>query len=301
MKQLNWLSSKKVFLGLVCVLFFLGSADPGICARKGKKRKKKAPRTSVTETVTTTTESPAPAAESVTETFTTTAESPSAAAEGDVYVYAEGAYTTDDLTVYIYADINVVLCSYGVALNYATSKLISDDEDPNGPVAVVNEEVWYMGTEGATIPYMPPETSTAGKVVFIGAKLDTDTPTAGVTGDRVLLGKVTFSRTEGTDPGATPETYFGITLALGRPDLNPPTVTFDNFVCTDGTIEDDDGVSFTALTVRERGDANADGVITNMDMFAVKDMLSASYVPYADCNDDKVITNMDMFCIKDKL
>jgi hypothetical protein len=281
---------KKVFLGLFCVLFFLGSAVPALSAPKKPKKDKKN-STSVDETVT----------EAATESPT----------ENDVDVYAEGAYTTGNdgnLTVYIYANINVGdLCSYGVKLNYDIDKL-------ENPVAEKNETVWFMGdgTEAGNKTYMDPDTSTAGEIIFIGGKLDEADPTAGVTGTRKLLGKVTFSRTSGTkteDPtddgvGGTqdPKDYFEITLELGRPDPDYPTITFDNFVTAGGTVKDDSGVNFNAPTIRERGDANADGYITNMDMFEVKNMLTSSdFVVYADCNDDKYITNMDMFCIKGKL
>jgi hypothetical protein len=221
-------------------------------------------------------------------------------ASAGVTVYAEGAYTTGDtgdLAVYIYADITAPnLCSFGVKLNYDTTKLIS-------PVADKNESIWYMGTTSDKKAYMDPDTSTAGEIIFIGGKLDTSTPLAGVAGTRVLLGKVIFSRAAATrtdNPGSNPESYFGIVLNYGHGN---GTGDFKNFVAADGTVMDNNDVTFGSITVRERGDANGDKVITNLDMFAIRNIISAggSYNVYADCNSDEVITNLDMFCVRGKL
>ena len=123
------------------------------------------------------------------------------------------------------------------------------------------------------------------------AKLDTAAPAAGVSGERVLLGKARF-----THAGLT---LFDLSLDYGK---RGPANEFKNFVATDEEVLDDAAVAFGTITVKERSDANGDGVITNMDMFEVKGMLSSGvYKCYADCNDDGVITNMDMFCIKGKL
>lgn len=258
---------KKIFLGLVFVLFVLGSAVPSQA--------------------------------------------------DDVDVYAEGAYTTGatgDLTVYLYADINVGnLVSFGVKLNYATAKLES-------PSAEKNEIVWYVGdgTEAGNHAYMDPDISTAGQIIFIGGMLDELDTTVRVTGTRVLLGKVTFSRTDATktedpkeDPGG-PEGYFGITLTLGRPDPDPPTTTFDNFVdvSADGTVvtvKDDSGVSFNhpgfdgqQIKIAERGDANASGTISSRDLNSLRALLRAGsdYVVYADCNASETLSSRDLNCIR---
>jgi len=62
-----------------------------------------------------------------------------------------------------------------------------------------------------------------------------------------------------------------------------------------------DGTTFNTI-VAERGDANADSVITNSDMFAVRQFLiDNTYKVFADCNNDGVLTNSDMFCIRGKL
>jgi hypothetical protein len=210
----------------------------------------------------------------------------------DVDVFAEGAYTTTALEVHIFAKINADnLCSYGVALNYDSGKLTVG-------TATKNDNVWYFGTTSAKQPYMDPDTSTPGKIVFIGGKLDTGSPTAGVTGSRVLLGKASFTRKENSmGLGTTAQDYFGITLALGKAD------PYENFVTTAGTVKDRAGVAFnTANKVRERGDANGDGAITSTDYVAIRNLLSSpNPPPYADCNGDGAVTSTDYVCIRNKL
>jgi hypothetical protein len=214
---------------------------------------------------------------------------PSAALAADVDVVAEGAYTATTLDVYLYATINADnLCSYGVKLSYDTSKLTIG-------TATKNDAVWYFGTTADKKAYMGPDTSTAGQVIFIGGKLDTGSPSAGVTGTRVLLGKVTFTRTtSGVGLGTAAETYFGITAALGKPS------PYDNFVTTGG-VNKDSLVSFTAK-VRERGDANADGLINSTDYVAIRNLIGTSNPPpYADCNGDGSVNSTDYVCVRNKL
>ena len=201
-----------------------------------------------------------------------------------VDVYLEGAYTETDLTVYIYADINPAVLSYGVKLTYSSTEL-------NISTAEKNESVWFMGDGTTNHAYMDPETSTPGEVIIIGGKLDTNAPTAGVTGDRVLLGKVVFNRTENSMPFAP-----ALSVSLGR------SGRYNNFVQPDGAVMDSTGVNFTTNTILERGDANADGYLTSLDMFEMRNLISAgTYTIYADCNNDGVITSLDMFCLRNKL
>ena len=56
--------------------------------------------------------------------------------------------------------------------------------------------IWVQ--TGDKKPYMDPDTSTSGEIIFIGGKLDEGAPTAGVVGTRILLGKVTLTRTDDT-------------------------------------------------------------------------------------------------------
>ena len=206
----------------------------------------------------------------------------------DVDVYAEGAYTDSDLAVYIYADINTTdILSFGVKLNYDNSKL-------EVASAQKNEDIWYMGDGSTNYSYVDPDVSTPGEVVILGGKLDTSAPTAGVAAgqQRVLLGTVTFNRLDSATPTSPQEAYFGISLTLGK--ASP----YVNFASTAGDSLDSN-VGFSAI-VRERGDANADGMITGADRSAVRYFLvhGGDQHPWMDCNADGIITGADRSCIK---
>lgn len=215
---------------------------------------------------------------------------PSASPAYDVEVFAEGAYTSTTLDVNIYANILAGnLCSYGVTLNYDTARLTAG-------TATKNQSIWYLGTSSSPQPYMDPDTATAGRVIFIGGKMDTGNPTAGVTGNRVLMGQVSFTRKDSSmGLGTTAQDYFGISLAIGKAD------PFDNFVTTAGAVKDQ-LVSFTANKVRERGDANGDGIINSTDYVAIRNLLSSpNPPPYADCNGDGLVNSTDYTCVRNKL
>jgi len=211
----------------------------------------------------------------------------------DVNVYAEGAYTDTNLVVYIYADINTAdpLVSAGVQLPYDNTKLTLTS-------AVKNDDDWYFGTPADKKTYQDPQ-NTGSSVVFLCGKIDATTPTAGVTGPRKLIGTATFTRTDSTDPGTTPETYFGSTpLDLGV--IRTDGEVFANFVTTgEAVLDNTASLDLSSIIIRERGDANADGLITNSDYFAAKTLITNGiYKVYADCNADGLITNSDYFCIK---
>jgi hypothetical protein len=217
-----------------------------------------------------------------------------AAVMGAPAVSAECAYFKPgtDLVCDVYVDNGTdQLRSGGVTLNYNASILSS-------PAATKNETVWKF-TDGATsYPYMNPDTSVAGKVVFIVGVLNTTNPTtiaAGVSG-RAKVGRVTFTRnaTPAGGLGSAQATFFGISAAIGKP------APYVNFVNTAGTPLDG-GATFTAI-VAERGDANTDGSISSADMFAIRSLLGTSvYKVYADCNNDESISSADMFCVRNKL
>lgn len=208
---------------------------------------------------------------------------PAAASAADIDVYAEGAYTAGDLVVNIYADINVsAILSFGVKLNYPAGLTYSS--------ATKNEDVWYFGDGTTNYPYMDPEDDGSG-VVIIGGKLDSGAPTAGVAGNRVLLGTVTFTHSGVTD-------FSGVTLTYGRGD---GTGDFKNFVGADGTVYDGTGVGF-AVEIHERGDANANGEISTADYLAIRNNLNSdSAPPWIDCNADGIVSTADYLCVRNKM
>jgi hypothetical protein len=204
-----------------------------------------------------------------------------------VDVFADGAYTTTDLVVEIYANITPAILSYGVKLVYDPGQLTVTRAEKN-------EAVWYLGdgTTAGNKAYMSPVTSTPGEVVIIGGKLDTANPTAGVTGQRVLLGKIFFSRTGSSMPFVPV-----LNLTYGR----DPLTGYANFVATDGSILDTSEVTFI-MKVVERGDTNANGRITIADVNAVKSVIGSTIFPvYMDCNADGRITIADVNCVKSRI
>jgi hypothetical protein len=208
---------------------------------------------------------------------------PATSIAGDVDVHAEGAYTDNDLVLHIYADINAEpILSFGVKVDYPPELTYAS--------ATKNEAVWFFGDGTTTHPYMDPEDDGSG-VAIIGGKLDTADPTAGVTGSGVLLGTVTFTHSGVID-------FSGVNLTYARGD---GTGDYKNFVATDGTVYDGPDVEFT-VTVLQRGDANADGVLTFADMSAVRTMMTNNeYSIAADCNNDGVLTFADMSCIRSNM
>jgi hypothetical protein len=205
-------------------------------------------------------------------------------AAADVDVYAEGAYTDSELALYIYADIDPAILSFGVRVDYPTGLTVTS--------ATKNDDVWYFGEQSPGYGYMDPEDDGNG-VVIIGGKLDTDEPTAGVVGERILLGTITFSHTGLTD-------FSGITLTYGRGD---GTGDYKNFVGTDtaGTIYDNVGVTF-AIEIHERGDANGDGVIDIRDLRTLRQSIGVATSPvWVDCNSDGVVDIRDVRCLRQNI
>jgi len=215
------------------------------------------------------------------------------ATAANVDVYAEGAYTDTKLDVYIYADMNAApLVSAGVQLTYDNTKLTLVS-------AVKNQTDWYFGTPAVPYAYQDPR-DTGSAVVFISGKLDTNTPGAGVTGSRKLIGTASFTRTESAAPGTSPETYFGSALGLGIIRTAPDV--FANFVTNGGEVLDTatDGVSFEVM-IRERGDANGNGEITSADMGAIQYYITHAggiFHPWMDCNGNGQITGADKGCVQ---
>lgn len=136
----------------------------------------------------------------------------------------------------------------------------------------------------------------ASGIIIIGGKLATGAPTAGVIGIRVLLGKVRF-----THSGATMPPILGLTY--GR---DPSTISYENFVTVNGTIEDNMAVTFSHPTfgvpikILERGDVNADNNVDLADVSAARFHIKNPGVvrPWMDCNADGKIDLADTSCIR---
>jgi hypothetical protein len=205
-----------------------------------------------------------------------------------VDVYAEGAYTATNLVLYVYADIGTgPILSAGVAVTF--------DPDELQVTGASKGDLWYMGDGTNNYPYMDPESdNAAGTVVIICGKLDEAHPDAGVSGDRVPLGIIEFSRSTSTTPVANPEDFFGVTLSLGRGGK------FANFV-TVGALElDESDVAFTNVIIRQRGDANGDGYINGADPSTLRYYMENGGVDHCwmDCNSDGSINGADRSCVK---
>ena len=203
----------------------------------------------------------------------------SSSAFAGVNVYCEGAYTENDLILYVYADItdSTELRSAGVKVGYATSVLTLASAERNN-------DVWYLGNEN----YNSPETTTPGEVVFVLGKLDPAHPGEGVSGNRVLLGKILFNRLESIPPNG-----FDISLALGKSGSEG---NFANFVDTSAPAQLLDAtVTFGEITIAKRGDANADENINVWDVRFLRQIIGTDfYSCYADGNGDGNINVWDV-------
>jgi len=106
----------------------------------------------------------------------------------------------------------------------------------------------------------------------------------------VLLGKISFTHAGAAMPPS-------MDIALGR------AAPYDNFVCTDvdKTVLDA-SISWGALTVFERGDANGSGSITFADINAVKGNIGNPNAHcWEDCNGSGSVTFADINCVKGKI
>ncbi len=163
-----------------------------------------------------------------------------------VDIYGEGDYSEKTATVSIYADIKSgSIVSYGIKLTY----------NPNDLTVVraeKNEAIWYFGQGSTKHAYIDPVTTTPGEVVIVGGKLDPASPTAGVGGEKILLGKVYFNRTSNTIPV--------LSLSIGK------TGAYKNFVTAGEVILDDDSqaLRFGAVTLTA-GSSDESGGNTGSD------------------------------------
>ncbi|CAB5090470.1 hypothetical protein D3OALGA1CA_880 [Olavius algarvensis associated proteobacterium Delta 3] len=208
---------------------------------------------------------------------------PCLAWSSDIGVFAEAAYSDSEIAVYIYTDTkSSELVSFGVNLGY-------DPGDLEVVAATKNESIWHFRGSTQDYPSLEPDITVPGEAVLIGGYHDTNMPASGVTGSRKLIGIVTFNRLTGNIP------VFSLGLARSG--------DFDNFVdVTGNVIEQTAGAVVFDVTVKERGDANQDGYITNTDFFVIRSlMVQGEFSCFGDCNGDDVITNADFFCVRNKM
>ncbi len=213
----------------------------------------------------------------------------------DVDVYAEGAYTRADLEVYIYTDIKkgVRLASGGVRLLFDPTQLAVIRAEKN-------EDVWYFSDGVKKSPYMDPDfKTTPGEVVFAVGKLDAKAPQAGVTGKRVLLGRVLFGPVSGSPMPPNPASYV-LGMTHGRGD---GTGAFENFVTVDKKMLDKTGgVAFKPIIIHLRGDADGNGLLGTEDIKRMEKTIEKNDNPiWYDCNGDGRIDDYDIKCIRQQL
>lgn len=227
---------------------------------------------------------------------------PAAASGADVDVYAEGTLNETELTVYIYADVNVEnLVSYGVSLNYDPSELVVEevDKEPDTIPYTGNDTRWYLGESDDSFRNNPvPDTSTSGEIIIIGGRIDPSDPTQGVAqGAKAFLAMVRFSPADAEIP-ESPTLY----LSYARGD---GTSTYKNFVRINDTtseVLDGDNVYFGSVQVAELGDADESGAVTPSDINTIKMNIGNADSPcYMDCDGSGSITPSDINCVKTKI
>jgi hypothetical protein len=139
-----------------------------------------------------------------------------AAAPAAVRVYGEASSTGPEIQVQLFADLSgPAVVSYSLKLFYPSTQL--EVLSASG-----NEAVWYFHDGARAVPYLAPDVSAPGEVLFLGGRMDASQPLAGVTGNRTLLGTVRFHR-------STPQVP-NFNLTIGRPGQ------FASFVTVNGAV-----------------------------------------------------------------
>jgi hypothetical protein len=139
--------------------------------------------------------------------------SPASAA---VQVYGEASSTGPNIRVQVFADISsasIVSHTFKLYYNASQFQILS---------ASRNESVWYFFDGARMLPQPPPSAPAPGQVLFISGHMDARTPHAGVTGNRVLLATVDFTRNDSSTPT--------FDLTIGQ------TGQFASFVTTNGSV-----------------------------------------------------------------
>ncbi len=202
--------------------------------------------------------------------------------------------------VHIYADNAIALISMGVKVSFDASVLqvieASKFEDvPDG---------WLMDGDGDPLTtgdqYNNPAVeidNTAGTVTMIGGHLvgDTNSELSG----KILLGWIVFEAKANGDSN--------INIDLGKYHPSHPTETFDNFVNTNGTVDEPTNLGdLGTICVVENaceGDVNRDGVVNSGDSFKFKTVFPSSfgdgkYDPSCDLNGDGIVNPGDSFIFR---
>lgn len=195
-------------------------------------------------------------------------------------VYVEGVYDSgsDDVMIEIYADTDAALISGGVAVEFDTSQIV-----PPSQTEITDDAATSRATKGAdwkigTAPYMLPQVAvnaSKGKVSYILGKYDpAETTQTGLTGHRVLLGKGKFKIASGYNPiGKGVNAFDSVSLGLAYDrDLSTSEGQYVHFASTAGA-DLDGSVNIKSVTIRERGDANADGMISGSDKGKINDLI----------------------------
>ncbi len=163
----------------------------------------------------------------------------------EVDVSAEGTVKDDQVVVELFGNApDVTLYSFGIRIGYDPDQVEPIDAETNGAQ-------WYFGDGKNNKPYsgarILAETS---RVLLIGGRLDTESPQAGLGGNEIRLGTVTFTKPE----AGTPD----LSLGLARTEES-----FSNFVTTEGRVLDDieGGISFGTVQFEgESTDTDGDGL-----------------------------------------
>ena len=169
-----------------------------------------------------------------------------APASAAVRVYGEASSTGPEISVAVYADItDTAIVSHTFKLFYDAGQLhVLDAHEDTG--------VWYLRSGNTSYPYLEPDASHPGEILFVGAHLDGNNPRAGVSGNRVPLGSVRFARS-----GAATPTF---NMTIGRAGQ------FANFVNTNATVLEAQPGQVALLSVNpDPADQDLDGLVDSWE------------------------------------
>ncbi len=158
--------------------------------------------------------------------------------------------------------------------------------------ATKNRDIWFLGASspGLDYPNSPDITTDPKKPNVIVGQFDTSGTITGVSGSRVLMGTVKFTRDNAQFPD--------ITASLAREDVSTDFVSFVDA----GSGDSLDGTygSNINVTIKQRGDANGDDSVDFGDFGATRFfMLNGGVMhPWIDCNANGAIEFGDFGCIR---